>query len=728
MKLTPLCLALCLAPAAALAAETHLPEVIVGAERDDFDARRDASMTRLVYGREELDKMSEMTVGDYLRRLPGVTFSGPPGSPRDVRVRGMDKGYTQILIDGEPVPGGGKERQIQVDRLPLDMIERIEIIRAPTADMPNEGLAGTINIVLREAPSQRVASARALYGVTDGREADAETKNVSAQYGDRFGDVSLLLNASVGERGEVKTKSKDEQKFRPNGTRSDWKQEFEDERLVAEGFEFAPRLNVKLGGGSELNFTPFISSSDEDKRKTVDKFKYSTPATGVGRVGDGAKRENEDKLREIGRMRGEWKTKLASGGEFSVHAAVQEGTEDKDKIAKEFNAAGARTKTADEHTENVERESFGGVRLKLPLGAHKLAGGLEYFDKTREDDKATVETDAKGKVTVKKPGQGDNFDIAEKRWVAFVQDEIDLGRGHFLTPGLRSQWIDQSSVDGAGRRASNDITLNSPSLHYLWKFDARNNLRASIAETIKLPKFDELSVVTETKSGTFADPDKTGNPDLKPEKALGFELGWEHFLPRSGGVLGANAFYRDISDKIEKRITQDGARFVERPQNVGDARVWGIELDARTQMDMIGLPQLMLRANATRLYSQLEDSASGRDIRVKDQPPYVYNLGFDYYLPRWEASFGGNYNYTPRFLKDQANASNRDYEAEQKLLDLYVYKRIARQFGLRLTATNLLDMKKDKDKLAVDAAGNRTVTREIERGGRGLFVALEGKF
>ena len=728
MKLTPLCLALCLTPVAALAAETQLPDVVVGAERDDFDARRDARSTRLVYGREELDKMSELTVGDYLRRLPGVTFSGPPGSPRDVRLRGMDKGYTQILIDGEPVPGGGKERQIQVDRLPLDMIERIEIIRAPTADMPNEGLAGTINIVLREAPARRVASARAQYGVTDGRNADAETKNLSAQYGDRFGNVSLLLNASVGERGEVKTKSKDEQKFRPDGTRTDRKQEFEDERLVAEGIEFAPRLNVKLGGGNELSLTPFVSRSDEEKRKTFDKFKFSTPATGVGRVGDGTKAEREDKLREIARLRGEWKTKLTGGREFSLHAGAQEGIEDKDKMAREFNAAGAQTKLAEERTENVERESFGGVRLTLPLGAHHLKAGIEYFDKTREDNKRTVETDAKGKVSVKTPGLGDRFDIAEKRWVAFVQDEVELAKGHVLTPGLRSQWIEQSSVDSNGERRSGDYTLNSPSLHYLWKFDARNNLRASVAETVKLPKFDELSSVTETKSGTLTDPDKSGNANLKPEKALGFELGWEHFLPRSGGVLGANAFYRDITDKIEKRTALESGRFVERPDNVGDARIWGVELDARAQMDLVGLPQLMLRANATRLYSRLENTATGRDTRVKDQPPYVYNVGFDYYLPRWDASFGGNYNYTPRFLKDPGSATNRDDEAEQKLLDFYLHKRISRQFGLRLTATNLLDMEKDKDKFALDAAGNRIVTREIERGGRGLFIALEGKF
>lgn len=724
MRLAPPYLAvrlvLCLVPAVALAEEARLPEVLVGAERDDFDARRDARTTRLVYGREELDKMNEMTVGDYLRRLPGVTFSGPPGSPRDVRMRGMDKGYTQILIDGEAVPGGGKERQIQVDRLPLDMIERIEIIRAPTADMPNEGLSGTINIVLREAPKERVVSGRALYGVVDGRKTDAETKNVSAQYGDRFGDISLLLNASLGERGEAKTKSKNEQKFRADGSRSDWKQEFEDERLTSEGFEFAPRLNIKLGGGNELKLMPFISRSDEDKRKTVDKLKFGDD--------DGARFEQEDKLREIARLRGEWKSKLRRGAELVLHAGVQEGIEDKDKTTREFNAAGTRTKLAEETTENVERETFGGARLKLPLGTNKLEGGIQYFDKSRKDNKRTVETDAKGKVTVKSPGLGDRFDITERRWVAFLQDEITLGDRHFITPGLRSQWIEQRAADAIGVRRSARHALNSPSLHYLWKLDGRNNLRASIAETIKLPKFDELSNVVETKGGTITDPDKSGNPDLKPEKALGFELGWEHFLPHSGGVLGANAFYRDVTDKIEKRTTLEGGRHVERPRNVGDAQIWGIELDVRVQMDVIGLPQLMLRANATRLYSRLENSAAGRNTRVKDQPPYVYNLGFDYYLPKWDASFGGNYNYTPRFEKDPGNPANFDDEAEQKLLDFYVHKRLSRQFGLRLTATNVLDMKKDKDKLAIDGAGNRTVAREIERSGRGLFVALEGKF
>lgn len=727
-KLKPLCLALCFTPALPAAAETQLPDILVNAERDDFDARRDARSTRLVYGREELDKMNEMTVGDYLRRLPGVTFTGPPGSPRDVLVRGMDKGYTQILIDGEPVPGGGKERQIQVDRLPLDLIERIEIIRAPTADLPNEGLMGTINIIPREAPAKRVASARALYGVVSGQKADAATKNLSGQYGDRYGNVRVLLNASTGERGEVKTKSKNEQKFSAGSTRTDWKREFEDERLTAEGFDFAPRIDVELGGGSSLILTPFISSVREDKRKTIDRFKLNPPATGASTVADGGTTEVEDKERVIARLRGEWKTKLAGGGEFSLRAGAQHGAEDKEKVKRDFNASGAQTKLAMEKGSSDEKESFAGARLKRRLGMHRLGGGIEYFDKSRKDDKQATEIDSKGKEMSKAAGLGDRLDISEKRWVLFLQDEIELARGHFLTPGLRSQRITRSSVDGSDQSRSARIHINSPSVHYLWQLNPSNNFRASVAETVKPPKFDELTSVVEVKSGSVTDPDKSGNPDLEPEKAIGLELGWEHFLPRAGGVLGANAFYRDINDKVEKRAVEESGRFVERPVNVGDAQVWGIELDARARMDAIGMPELMLRANATRLYSRLRNAATGETTRAKDQPPYVYNLGFDYQILAWEASFGGNYNYTPRFIKDPGDPAKNDYEAEQKLLDLYFYKRLDRQFGLRLTAVNLLDMKKDKDKFSVDGKGVSTVTREIERGGRGFFLALEGKF
>ncbi|OGS99836.1 MAG: hypothetical protein A3F73_05440 [Gallionellales bacterium RIFCSPLOWO2_12_FULL_59_22] len=723
--LTLLIAALC-AAYPAWGEETTLEQVHVQAERDDFDARQNATSTRLVYGREELDRMNELTVGDYLRRLPSVTFTGPPGTPKDVRLRGMDKGYTEILIDGEPVATGTKERQIQVDRLPLDMVERIEVIRAPGADMTNEGLMGAINIVLRDAPNQRVSNARMVAGRVSGEKTDKDTWNLSGQYGNATGDVRWLLNAAVGQRGELKTKSKSEQGFvAATGVRNSWKDEFEDERVSTDTLDFSPRVNIKLAGGDELVLTPWITSSDERKTKDVDKFKYNTPATGANYVGDGRRAETEDKLRETARLRGEWKHKL-EGGQLSVYAASQQGGEVKDKTALEYNAAGALTKTTLEHDDKDEQEWFLGAKAERKLGIHKLSTGLEYKDKSRKDSKTATENGVP-----KALARGDNFDIDEKRWAVFLQDEITLGGGHFLTPGARAIRNDLAAVDALRQTSSGKTRALTPSLHYLWQVDPRNNLRASATKTIKPPKFDELSPVTEIASGanSLSNPDKSGNPDLRPEQAVGLELGWEHFLPKNGGVLGASLFNRLITDKVDTVTALEGARFVSRPQNVGDAKVWGIELDARPRMDIIGMPELMLRFNYTRLFSEITSTTTGQTTRIKDQPPFVYNIGFDWQLPRWDAAWGVNYNYTPKFLKNPTEPLKPDDEAEQKLLDMYVMKRLGKDVSLRFTAANLLDMVKDKDKYEYNASNQKIkFTQEAERGGRAFFIAVEGKF
>lgn len=711
---------------------TLLQAIVVNAEQDDFDARRDARSTKLVYGREELDRMNELTVGDYLRRMPSVTFTGPPGNPKDVRVRGMDKGYTQILIDGEPVSTGTKERQIQVDRIPLDLVERIELIRAPSAAMPGEGLIGTINIVLREPPERRIANARAVTGRLFGEKADRDTWNLSGQYGDATGDLRWLVNASAGQRADLKTKSKDETAFANDDANlaSSRKLEFEDERVRSDTIDFSPRLTLRLSAHDELILTPWITRSDERKVKTRDKRAYvGAPFTDPATLrADGHTREAEDKLRETARVRGEWRRALADGA-LSVYAAVQQGGEDKDKTVLDRDAAGALAKVTVERDDKDEREWYVGVRAERAFGAHKWSGGLEHRDLSRRDRKTRQEGRDAANLAVKDPGRGDRFDIDERRWIAFVQDEITLGGGHFLTPGVRAVHTRQTAVDELRRSHRATTRSLDPSLHYLWQLDRANNLRASLTQTLKPPKFDDLSPLTESKAGTAADPDKSGNPALKPERAVGVELGWEHFLPHGGGVLGANVFHRDIQDMVERRTALEGTRHVERPHNVGDARVWGWELDARPQLDLIGLPELMLRLNYTRLYSRITDRATGLTTRIKDQPPYVYNVGFDWQLPRWEAAWGLNYNYTPRYLKNPTEPLKADDEAEQKLLDLYVMKRVSRELALRVTASNLLDMKKVKDKAHFRDNGRRDkVTTEVERGGRAFFVALEGRW
>ena len=353
-----------------------------------------------------------------------------------------------------------------------------------------------------------------------------------------------------------------------------------------------------------------------------------------------------------------------------------------------------------------------------------FSAGLEFEDNRRDDAKRVVENGV-----AKNPGLGDTFDITEQRLIAWAQDTWQLADAHLLTPGLRWQRIEREGIDGSGNATGATTRTLSPSLHYLWNLTRATNLRASVSHTLKPPNFDDVSPVVQTASGanSLSNPDKGGTPGLRPEKAFGYELGIEHFLPGDGGVLGVNAFLRDVSDRVEKRTELEAGRFVERPFNVGDADIWGLEFDARPTLAVVGLPNLRLRFNYTRLYSEARDAKTDLTTRIKDQPPYVYNVGFDWKLPRgWD--IGANYNFTPTFLKNPAEPAKPDFEPDQRLLDAYVAKKLSKTATLRVSGANLLDFVKDKDKRELNNAGVLTKrTLEAERGGPVVFVALEIK-
>ena len=89
-------------------------------------------------------RFGDTRLADVLKRVPGITIGGVRGQVADIRMRGLGSGYVQILLDGEPTPPG-----FSLDLLAPDLIERIEVLRAPTADISAQAIAGTINIVLR---------------------------------------------------------------------------------------------------------------------------------------------------------------------------------------------------------------------------------------------------------------------------------------------------------------------------------------------------------------------------------------------------------------------------------------------------------------------------------------------------------------------------------------------------------------------------------------------------
>ena len=69
--------------------------------------RTDETAPVLVYDTDYFQRFEPLSAGDALKRVPSVTFLSDVLESDGVRLRGLDPAYTQILINGELVPGAG---------------------------------------------------------------------------------------------------------------------------------------------------------------------------------------------------------------------------------------------------------------------------------------------------------------------------------------------------------------------------------------------------------------------------------------------------------------------------------------------------------------------------------------------------------------------------------------------------------------------------------------------
>ena len=153
------------------------PVEITGKRLDEVQERRNSTAAKIIIGRDEIDRFGDSTLGDVLKRLPGVTIQGRPGRGGAIRLRGLGNGYTQTLLDGERVPPG-----FSLDSLTPDQVERIEILRAPTAETGARAIAGTITIITRGGYTKRVNDVRVNTGYENGhpQPSISWTRNIAA--------------------------------------------------------------------------------------------------------------------------------------------------------------------------------------------------------------------------------------------------------------------------------------------------------------------------------------------------------------------------------------------------------------------------------------------------------------------------------------------------------------------------------------------------------------------
>ena len=127
------------------------PEVVVTATRIPEPAEDSASSVTVVT-RQQIDENQYQNVAQALEQVPGVEVetSGALGQAETLIIRGTTTNENLILVDGKRLPmdlGGG----FDLTDLPLDNVERIEVVRGPLSGVQGgSAMGGVINIITQD--------------------------------------------------------------------------------------------------------------------------------------------------------------------------------------------------------------------------------------------------------------------------------------------------------------------------------------------------------------------------------------------------------------------------------------------------------------------------------------------------------------------------------------------------------------------------------------------------
>ena len=682
------------APAASAPPATQRIQ-ITGSRESDTEQRRRATAAKIIIGREEIEQYGDSNVGEVLRRLPGVSTPGTPGRGGPPRLRGLGGGYTQLLIDGERIPRG-----FSLESLTPDQVERIEILRAPTAETGARAIAGTINIVLREGYRQRLNDLNLNLGLEDG----AWSRGAFWTHNDTAGDLTYNLTAGGSLRhNRDRSLELSDTVGGPDPSSSQEQRESHNRRV---GLNLGARLQWRLGTqGDLLMLQPNLFTSDN--RGGAELLRQQVGGTPLY---DQALTRSDSRFSNL-RLNGQWRQRLGPG---RLEASTTAGAWRSDyRSQREESTAGAASRLVEDSGLTRQDSLRLGGKYSVLLGAdagddktrpgseHSLVTGGEIEATRRREDRRLLQ-DGLPLLT----DFGEQLAASSTRLALYAQDEWNPTRQWSTHVGLRWEGIHtvgDLGGQGEGTRPSNVASVWTPLLHAVWKPDpaSRSQVRASLTRSWRSPGPGDLIArprpngrVPLNERNDPSTPDRAGNPDLRPELATGIDFALEHY-PAGGGVLSASLFHRRIRD-LMRNVTaletvgwSDQPRYVARMRNIGDAVAQGVELEAKGRVDQwwAAGPRVEARASIS-LYRSRVAGVAGPDNRLAQQPEATANLGADYRWPGLPLKTGANLNWVPAY-RTQVSDDQSVRVSTRRVFDLYGVWTLSPGAALRLAASNL---------------------------------------
>ena len=128
--------------------ETVVVTGIRASLESDMDVKRSAIQVMDAISAEDIGKFPDKDMGEALQRVTGVQINRSSGGEgATVTIRGADPNMTRVEINGTgalSTTANASDRAIDFRDLPVEFVQRLEVVKSPTADMIEGGIGGKI--------------------------------------------------------------------------------------------------------------------------------------------------------------------------------------------------------------------------------------------------------------------------------------------------------------------------------------------------------------------------------------------------------------------------------------------------------------------------------------------------------------------------------------------------------------------------------------------------------
>jgi len=152
---------------------------------------KDVPIETSVITQQEMERAGIQNVEEALRWIPGINISGGALNGAAGRttaiLRGLPAQYSLILVDGKRIKSEHVHTGVNLNLIPVEMIDRIEVVKGPASVLyGSEALGGVVNIITKAAPEKPTLNVKYSYG-------RFKTQKNLYSYGGRSGDLGYFL-------------------------------------------------------------------------------------------------------------------------------------------------------------------------------------------------------------------------------------------------------------------------------------------------------------------------------------------------------------------------------------------------------------------------------------------------------------------------------------------------------------------------------------------------------